>query len=162
MELKRIASKIARRSPNPTLCTTALLHEAWLKLRKASRLEIGSRDHFVALVIRALREAAIDAARRRLALKRGPGALVDVAIDELPARQADAEITIAVHQALLALEQEEPRAAAVLEARYFGRMSIQEVADEFGLSISTVERSMSLGKTWMARWMGEREPAGVG
>lgn len=157
VELKRIASRVARRTPHSTLNTTALLHEAWLKLRKASRLEIGSREHFVALVIKALREAATDAARRRLARKRNAGSPVEIPLDDLPIRQAEAETLLAVHEALSALAQDDERAARVMEARYFGRLSVQEIADEFRLSVSSVERGLAFGKAWLARWLGERQ-----
>ena len=122
----------------------------------ASRLEIGSREHFTALVVKALREAATDAARRRVAKKRAAGYLVDLVLDELPARQAQADVTLSVHQALLSLEQVDARAARVVEARYFGGMTVLETATEYGLSVSTVERALATGKAWIASSLGAR------
>lgn len=156
-DLKRIASRLSRRLPSATLGTTGLLHESWMKLRKAARLDIGSREHFTALVIKAVREATTDAARKRMARKRAWGVPSDLLPDELPARQAEADVTLAVHQALLSLEQVDARAARVVEARYFARMTSQETADAFGLSVSTVERALAVGKAWIGRCLGDRE-----
>jgi RNA polymerase sigma factor (TIGR02999 family) len=159
-ELKRVASRVARKRALNTLGTTGLLHEAWLRLRKASRLRVGSRQHFVALVIKAIREAAADAARRRGAQKRSASRTFDIDCDELPARHEPAELILTVNQGLAVLEAEDPQAARVLEARYFARMTTEEVASEFELSVRTVERSQAFGRAWMKRWMAKRDEHG--
>jgi len=152
-ELKRIASLVARRIPHATLGTTALLHEAWLKLKSASGLSITSREHFVALVVRTVRQVAVDSARRRLTLKRNAALRVDVSMDDMPGSDTAAEVTIAADQAIDALQAHDPRAARILEMRYFARMTIAETAAELGLSSATVERAQAYGEAWLHRWM---------
>ena len=147
-ELKQIAARLARRRMNPALSATSLLHDVWLKLRKSARLRISSRSHLAALVVKTAREVMTDALRSRLARKRD-GALVDLPLDELPVRHVSAETILQVTEALAALEQQDERMARLCEARYFARMSVAEISEEFEIPVRSVERSLAYARAWL-------------
>jgi RNA polymerase sigma factor (TIGR02999 family) len=161
-EMHRIASRLVARGPNPTLGATALFHEVWMKLRKASRLRVTSRAHFVALVVKTASQVTTDSLRRRLARKRNAGAFVELHLDNLPARQLSAETVLQVRQALAALERLDEPMVRVFEARHILGMSVAEIAAEFDMSVRSVERSLAFSRAWLGDWVERSAPRGEG
>ena len=142
-ELKRIAHRQLDGAPAPTLDTTGLVHEAWLKL---SRAEIGAandRNHFLALAARAMRQIVIDRARARVADKRGGHALHVVDIEEasgIAGAALSPEDLLRLDAALNALGAEDPRLAELVELRFFAGVSVEEIARLRGVSELTLNR----------------------
>jgi len=143
-------ARMRQEQPGHTLQTTALVHEAYLRLLDARRVDWQDRAHFFALCARAMRQILVDAARARLAQKRG-GAHA-VAFDERlavsPAR--DPEL-LALDEALSQLSAADPRQGQVIELRYFGGLSVDETAAVLGVSAQTVMRDWKLAKLWLVR-----------
>jgi RNA polymerase sigma factor (TIGR02999 family) len=144
----------AKGSWDATLATTALVHEAYLKLFDQDGASWRDRGHFFAAAAQAMRHLLVDAARRRLAAKRGSGE-ADATLDEqwLPAREHAAEV-IAVHDALEALSALGGRLRAVVECRFFAGLTEEETAAALGVSVRTVHRDWLRAKGWLRRQLG--------
>jgi RNA polymerase sigma factor (TIGR02999 family) len=140
-ELRAIASRhLATRGTNGSLTTTAVVHEAYLKLADQSRAQWRDRPHFLALASLAMRHILVDRARAHGALKRaGAARLITLDEEEIPS-QAPADELLQLDEALKRLAQLAPRLARVVELRFFGGMTIEEIADLFGVAPRTVER----------------------
>jgi RNA polymerase sigma factor (TIGR02999 family) len=142
-----------------TLNTTALVHEAYLKLVDQKRLAPESRTHFLSVASKAMRHILCNYARDRLRKKRGGDlrrlSLTDIeTIPEpivLSAEQA--ETTLAVDRALRHLEKADKRLSEIVECRFFGSMSIEDTAAALGLSPATVKRRWTLARAWLFREM---------
>jgi RNA polymerase sigma factor (TIGR02999 family) len=161
-DLRRIAHRQLRgERPDHTLGTTALVHEAYLKLAKLDRLAWQSRAHFCAEAARAMRRILVDHAERRRAQKRGGGAPHASYEDVLALTSEDADGLLALHEALERLQRERPRHARVVECRFFGGMSLPEVAEALDLSLATVKRDWQLARAWLNRELGDG-PAAAG
>ena len=150
-ELHRLARRYLRSErPDHSLQTTALVNEAYLRLVDYTRLEVLDRAHFFAVSAQAMRRILVDHARRRNA-KRGRGqqrvSLDDVAV------VADARSTdiVALDDALRELTVRDPRKARVVEMRYFGGLTVEEVASVLGVSPVTVMRDWRMAKAWLYR-----------
>jgi len=151
-DLRRIARvQLARLRPGNTLDTTALVHEAYLKLFDESRIEPNDLDHFFALAARAMRQLLVDHVRQRTTLKRGGGAATlsidgrEVGID----RQADT--LLAIDLALERLSRNNPRLTRVFECRFFAGLSEEETARAVGVSLRTVQRDWLKSRAWLRR-----------
>jgi RNA polymerase sigma factor (TIGR02999 family) len=150
-ELRRLAAVVRGRDPSCTLTPTALVHEAWLKLAGSEGLTATSRLHFKRIAARAMRQLLVEAARRRMADKRGGQALV-VAFDEALAEPAASAVEIvALDAALGELARLNPRQALVVESRFFGGLEVPETAELLGVSEATVHRDWRVAKAWLAR-----------
>ncbi len=138
-ELRRLARWQRRRGlAGTTLSTTALVHEAYLKLAGATRLAPVDQRHLVALGARAMRQILVDAARARATEKRGSG-LAPVTLDpELLAVSELAEDLLALDQALERLAAHDEKLARLVEWRYFGGMTDREIAEELGRDERTI------------------------
>lgn len=147
-ELRRIARKV-RGDRNATLSTTALVHEAYLKLIPSS-LPANDAAHFKLLIARAMREVLIDAARRRTATKRGGGDLAVTLDETLQASPLKAAELLELHEALEELSRLDPRRASVVECRFFGGLDIDETAEALNLSTATVKRDWRVARAWLA------------
>lgn len=152
-EMHAIARRQRRRWPGEvTLGTTALVHEAFLKLGAAEHLEFDGRSHFLGVAARAMRHLLCNHARDRRRLKRG-GALrrTDADVDALPGDVADADLEtlIALDDALRRLESIDPRQARVVECRFFGGLSIPDTAAALGTSPATVKRDWARARDWL-------------
>ncbi len=140
-----------------TLQSTALVHEAYLRLTKAQDVDWQDRAHFFALAAQIMRRILVDAARTRIASKRGGGALrpeFSAAIDpdRIPTAHSDASVMLcALDDALDSLAQLDPRRAKVIELRFFVGLSVDETADLLQVSPQTVMRDWRLAKVWLAR-----------
>jgi len=155
-ELRRIARAHRwRRGRYDTLCTTALVNEVYLRLKRAGRLAAKDRLHFLALSARAMRFVLIDYARRSYAEKRGDGAVAKgVDADGIAAPIVSAESTLALHAALEDLARVSARMARVVECRFFGGMTEEEIAGLLGVSERTVRGDWQRAKIWLARALG--------
>lgn len=150
-ELRRLASYARRREPNITLNSTALVHEAWIKLKDSPHLAATSAAHFKAIAARAMRQVLVDEARRRQALKRGGGEVILVTLDDLAVQIAscDAEL-LALESALEELARMNARQAQMVEYRFFGGLNVAETANLLGVSESAIERDWRAAKAWLA------------
>jgi RNA polymerase sigma-70 factor (ECF subfamily) len=149
-ELHRIASREMRRErEGHTLQTTALVHEAYLKLAGAQSLEIQNRGHFFAVASQQMRRILVDHARSGGALRRGGGAQ-RVELDKLQIGVAERSIDVLLlDESLRELERLEPRAAKVVELRYFGGYTDKEVVEALGVSLATVRREWEFARSWL-------------
>ena len=153
-ELHRIARRAWSRDPNNnTLQPTALINEAYLKLANAEYASYQDRCHFFAVACTAMRQILVNHAKSHLSDKRGRG-LANVSLDEIqPAVHQEAAEIVALHEALEALHAVDPRKSMVVEARYFGGLSIEETAEAMGISVATVNRDWRLARSWLIRQM---------
>jgi RNA polymerase sigma factor (TIGR02999 family) len=149
-ELRRIAASIRRRDARATIDPTALVNEAWMKLAAGRAVSPESHLHFKRLAARAMRQVLVEAARRRLADKRGGGALL-VTFDEslLPADAGVADL-LALDAALETLASVSPRQAALIECRFFGGLDAAETAAVLSISEATVLRDWRAARAWLA------------
>lgn len=147
-ELHALAHRQVRRSrPGETLRTTALLHEAYLKLARGATAN--DRHHFFALAARAMRQVLVDHARRQSAGKRGGGQVITTLGDETPAVQADAADLLAIDTALARLLAADERLGRVVELRFFGGLSVEETAETLGTSPATVKRDWRAARAFL-------------
>lgn len=134
-------ARLRRSTPMTVLDTTSLLHESYLKLIKAGALKVESRAHFLAYASRTMRSIIVDFARMRLAERRG-GGVGNLELDTDVAQQVTSgeEEILRVHEALQALAQSEQRLAHVVEMRYYGGLTEDEIAEALGVTDRTVRR----------------------
>ena len=152
-ELKRIAARELRgERPNHTLCTTALVHEAWVELSRLQRIQWQNRGHYLALAAQAMRRVLIDHAVARRAQKRGGGQHVDTLGDDalvmVHARAAELLDLDAALERLAALDE---RQARIVECRFYGGMSIEETGEALAISPATVKRDWTAARAWLNR-----------
>jgi RNA polymerase sigma factor (TIGR02999 family) len=149
-ELRALAHRqLGRMRPGDTLQTTALVHEAYLKLVGAARPEWRDRGHFFAVASRAMRQISVDYARTQAAQKRG-GNVPALTLDEerLPVADRAHELVL-LDGALTALESESERLARVVELRFFGGLSVEETAAAMNLSERTVKREWQKARAYL-------------
>jgi RNA polymerase sigma factor (TIGR02999 family) len=150
--LRELAHAQRRRwAEDETLNTTALVHEAYLKLADAEALTASDRGHFLNIAARAMRHLLCDYARDRQRLKRGGGMRrVDQDVDDL-AQTTDRDLAtlVALDDALNRLEHEDERLARVVDCRFFSGLSIPETAEALGVSPATVKRDWALARAWL-------------
>jgi len=151
-ELRRMAKRhMGRQSPGHTLQTTALIHEAYLRLVDQKETRWQNRAHFFAVAARAMRSILVDYARARHAAKRGGGVLV-VSLDEAAvASDERAAELVALDDALESLSAIDRRKCQVVELRHFGGLSVEETAEVLNVSSETVARDWRLARTWLLR-----------
>jgi len=158
-ELHRIASREMRHErEGHTLQTTALVHEAYMRLAGSQSLEIQNRGHFFAVASRQMRRILVDHARSSGAQRRG-GYAIKMDLDKLQIAAAERSIdVILLDESLRELERLEPRAAKVVELRYFGGCTDKEVVEALGVSLATVRREWEFARSWLFDHMqGKRE-----
>jgi RNA polymerase sigma factor (TIGR02999 family) len=148
-ELRRVAHQyLHREHPDQTLQTTALVHEAYLKLIDQRSVEWQNRAHFFAIAAQAMRRILIDNARRRAAGKRGKGekiSLEDVATVSTQKHQN----LLALDEALSELEEIDQQQSRIVELRYFGGLTIEETAMALKISPATVKREWAMARAWL-------------
>lgn len=155
-QLRRLAhNRLRAQRPNHTLNTTALVHEAYVKLVEVDRPPGQDRAHLLAAASLAMRHVLVDYARARNAKKRG-GEWVQVELDPdtLPLTEEYAEAVVELDGALERLAELSPRKARLLEQRYFGGLKLEECAEALGVSLATVKNDLSFGRAWLARELG--------
>lgn len=149
-DLRRLARARVRRLPRGgTIDTTALVHEAYVKLVEHDGAAFNDRGHFLAVCAVAMRQVLVDYARRRSRAKRGGGATA-VALDGLDDRIGrDLRHILDVDVALGRLAAADPRLARVVECRYFTGFSEEETAEALGTSVRTVQRDWLKARAWL-------------
>ena len=151
-ELKRNArAQMRKEYAGHTLSATALTHEAWFRLTEQTRTQWESRGHFLGMASIMMRRILVNHAVAKQALKRDVP-LVSLTLTEAQqvAGGSGSEV-VQVHDALLAFEQVDPRAARVVELKFFGGLENDEIAQVMGLSVATVKRDWSLARAWLHR-----------
>ncbi|MEP6900521.1 MAG: sigma-70 family RNA polymerase sigma factor [Actinomycetota bacterium] len=148
-ELRRLAHSYLRSERHDlTLQTTALVHEAYLKLIDQHSVNFQNRAQFFALSAQAMRRILLDNARRHTAEKRGSGE--KVFLEEIGEISVDVnENLIELDLALQELEQFDAKQAKIIELRYFGGMTIEETAEVLGISPATVKREWTMARAWL-------------
>ena len=158
-ELRRLARyHLRQQRPNHTLQTTALVHEAYLRLAQEEKLEVESRAHFLGIAAQLMRWILVDYERNRRAAKRGSGVtrltLDDVAVPGSPGQDVD---ILALDEALDRLAKMDSKQSQIIELRYFGGLSIEDTSEFLGISPATVKRSWASARAWLLREMSRRE-----
>jgi RNA polymerase sigma-70 factor (ECF subfamily) len=156
-DLKRAAHGILAREHDPrTLDTTALVHEAYLRLAHDPRVGTKGRAYFFAAAAIAMRRILVDESRRRNALVRGGGER-PLSLEGFDAAAVPVEPSLErLDEALGRFERDHPRAAKVIECRYFAGLSIDETAEALAISPRTVKRDFTFARAWLFRDLGER------
>lgn len=151
-----------RWSGQETLSTTALVHEAYLKLSKQDESRWRDRGHFFRVAARAMRHILIDYAERSRTAKRG-GDSVHVQAEQAPlVQESHVEELLALDQALTRLARQNPRQARVVECRFFVGLEVDETAEALGISPATVMRDWRRGKAWLYVELGPRPARSAG
>jgi RNA polymerase sigma-70 factor, ECF subfamily len=146
-DLRRVARRqLDREGGGHTLQTTALIHEAYLKLAGGGAVGATSRAHFLAIAARAMRQVLVDYARRRKAAKRGGGVISVTLGDHAQPTDASAEDLLSLDDAL---QQLDPRQRQVIECRFFGGMEEKDIAEVLGISERTVRRDWVKARAWL-------------
>lgn len=149
-ELHRLAhDRMRGERPGQTLQTTALVHEAYLRLVDGASVEWSNRAHFFAVCARLMRQILVDRARSRRADKRGGGAPRVPLEEALAAAPAKDDEILALDEALTRLAAEDPRRGRVVELRYFGGLTSEEAAAVMGVSAETVTRDWRVARRWL-------------
>ena len=162
-DLRRLAkSHRARWQGNDTMNTTAIVHEAYLKIAESDPFE--GQGHFLGVASRAMRQVLVSYAEHRRALKRG-GGRADAALDDAPESalltMPQIEEVLTVDDALTRLAAFDERAARVVEGRVFGGLSIEETAAALGVSDATVTRDWRRAKAWLRGELGTVPPEAI-
>lgn len=154
-ELHGLAHHV-RRGRSATLNTTALVHEAYLRLLPSQDYRWEGRSHFMGVAARAMRQVLVRAAERKSTAKRG-GGKADVSLDESHHKAlggsgpVEPEQVLALDEALDRLEAMNPRQARVVECRFFAGLSVEETAAALDISTPTVKRDWRAARAWLAR-----------
>lgn len=152
-EMRRVAARALRAERSDhTLCTTALVHEAWLELAKLTRIQWQNKSHFLAMAAQAMRRILIDYAVARRTQKRGGGQRVQPLEDDpIAIASARGDELIALEEALQRLTAMNERHARIVECRFFGGMSVEETAEALNISPATVKRDWAVARAWLNR-----------
>ena len=155
-ELRRLAAGYLRNErADHTLQPTALVHEAYLRLREQRTVDWSNRSHFVGVAARMMRRILVKHAEARNANKRR-GNVVHVQLDDaLDVFDSEAVSAIDVNQALEELERLDARQAQIAELRFFGGLTLEETAEVLGISPATVKREWNVARLWLEREIGE-------
>lgn len=151
-ELRQLAARELRRErPGHTLQSTALVHEAYLRLIGQRRVQWQNREHFFAIAAQIIRRILVSYARGRNSFKRG-GASIRVPLEESLAAAVGRNLDLQeLDEALSRLSEIDPQQGRIIELRFFGGLSIQQTARVLGISTSTVTRDWNLARAWLHR-----------
>jgi RNA polymerase sigma factor (TIGR02999 family) len=151
-ELRRLARGYLRRErPGHVLQTTALVNEAFVRLVGWQDVTWQSRAHFIAMTARLMRRILVDIARRRARSADGPRVrVVDLAEAELAAQDRSRDI-VALDDALRELAEHDPRKSQIVELRFFGGLTLEEIAEVIGVAPVTVSREWAKARAWLRR-----------
>jgi len=154
-ELRALAQRHMRGQHQAhTLQPTALVHEAWLKLVGGDSAHFRDRGHFLAFASRAMRSVLVDSARARDSAKRG-GGVERVPLDSTIAEYEQSGVELLeLDDALLRLADQEPELVAVVELRFFGGLTMEDVAEVLDVSLSTAERRWRMARIWLRSELG--------
>ncbi|HVO09126.1 MAG TPA: sigma-70 family RNA polymerase sigma factor [Vicinamibacteria bacterium] len=165
-ELHALASRhLSRERPGHTLQTTALVHEAYLRLAGQRRVDWQGRAHFFGIAARLMRRILVDHARRERRKKRGARAAhlpIGAAVGVAAPAAVDAVDACALDRALSRLEGADPQQARIVELRFFGGMTVPETAEVLGISAATVKREWAVARAWLYRELSAGETPAAG
>jgi RNA polymerase sigma factor (TIGR02999 family) len=157
-ELHALARRQRRRwKGDETLNTTALVHEAYLRLADQSAPQWSNHAHFLAVASTAMRQILVDYAKRKRAGKREGGRRrvdlreVEAVLAGGGASEVQSDALLALDESLHRLERHDPRQCQVVECRFFGRMTIEDTAEALGISSATVKRGWAMAQAWLYR-----------
>ncbi len=155
-ELRSLAGRyLNRERSDHTLQTTALVHEAYIRLIDQKRVRWQSSLQFFALAAQMMRRILVDHARSHRYAKRG-GGMRKISLDDAPEVSMDrAADLVAVDDAMKALSELDPELSRLVELRFFGGFKAQEIADHLGVSVPTVNRRWKMAKAWLYRYLTE-------
>jgi len=161
-ELRHLAHNfLYRERSGHTLQTTALVHEAYLKLIDQKDARWQNRSHFFAIAAQAMRRILIDSARRHAAMKRG-GPQENLSLDEVADISLGPNTTLlALDEALKALAEIDPEQSRIVELRYFGGLTIEETAEVMKSSPATVKREWAMARAWLHQALKDGSPDGA-
>jgi RNA polymerase sigma factor (TIGR02999 family) len=153
-DLRKLARHyLQKERPDHTLQSTALVHEAYLRLAKQERVHFEDRAHFFAVSARLMRHILVDYARGQHAAKRDVG--IKLVLDEAIAPRALREISLTVlDDALKELSRLDPQQGRIVELRFFGGLSIEETSQVLGISPATVKRDWTTARLWLQKQVG--------
>jgi RNA polymerase sigma factor (TIGR02999 family) len=160
-ELRRLARRVRAGKAGATLSTTALVHEAYLKLDPAAELTGERRADFFAVAAWAMRAVLVDAARRRGTDKRGGGITPVTLGDEAASTPVRSDDLLALDEALERLRSLDERRARVVDYRFFAGLTTPETAELLGTSVSSVERDWRAARAWLVNALGDNSAAAV-
>lgn len=157
-QLKEVAERYFRRQPSDhTLQPTAVVHEAYLRLADRPDAHWNSRAHFLAVAAKAMRQILINHAERRAAAKRGGDQAKQTLVESLtPAPERSIDLLV-LDEALTRLAELSERMARVVELRYFGGLTVEEVAEVISVSKRTIEGDWETARAWLSRELGESD-----
>jgi len=152
-DLLRLArARLSRENRACTLQPTALVHECYLRLADQSRLQLQNRAHFYAVAANTMRRVLIDHARRRKSEKRGRGVKITLQTGMDIAKERAPDLLV-LDEALQRLTELDERKSRVIELKFFGGMTTEEIGFVLGISVATVGRELRLGQAWLRREM---------
>jgi RNA polymerase sigma-70 factor (ECF subfamily) len=151
-ELRRLAASYLRRErPGHTLEPTALVHEAYVRLRDQRQIDWSNRAQFMGMAAVMMRRILVNHARDRLAEKRG-GRAEHVPLTLVGETFGAAEVGLLdLHDALVDLTETDPRKGRIVELKFFGGLTTEEIAETLGISVATVERDWKFARAWLLR-----------
>jgi len=161
-ELRAVAHHyLQAERPGHTLQSTALVHEAYLRLVQQGPIETGNRAYFFAVAAKLMRQILVDYARSRRAAKRGGNCLVELDEDLAIAKKQTADV-VALDSALSELSKRDEQQSQIVELRYFSGLTIEETAEVLSVSAATVKREWTMAKAWISREMRRGEGGKIG
>lgn len=150
-DLYRVArSHMRKEHPGHTLSATALTHESWFRMTEQTRTQWASRAHFLAVASTIMRRILVHHAAAKRTAKREVDLMPLTLAENLALPSQDRDV-VAIHEALLAFEQVDARAARVVELKFFGGMENTEIAEALDISVATVKREWNLARAWLLR-----------
>ncbi len=150
-ELRSVAhQRLRAEGDERSLNTTGLVHEAYLRFLESSAITYNDRDDFLAAASRVMRNVLVDHARARKAVKRGGGVAVAELHEAAWIADIDLDRVSDLDEALIRLEQLNERQARMIEQRYFGGLSLEEIAQAMHVSLATVKRDLRYARAWLA------------
>jgi RNA polymerase sigma factor (TIGR02999 family) len=157
--MRSLAHRRLLRAPNHhSLNTTGLVHEAYLRLVESASVSFHDHEHFLAVASRVMRNVIVDFARARTADKRGGGATMVELNEETWIANVDLASVTELDEALTRLEQLDEAQARMVEQRYFGGLSLEEVAKANEVSLATVKRDLRSARAWLATELRGTQP----
>jgi RNA polymerase sigma factor (TIGR02999 family) len=150
-QLRTLAHQRLRAAPGErSLNTTGLVHEAYLRLVESAATSFQNREHFLAIASRVMRNVLVDSVRARTAAKRGGGIAIEELHEDTWIADVDLDRVTELDEALTRLEQLDERQARMVEQRYFGGLTLEEIAAATNLSLATVKRDLRSARAWLA------------
>jgi RNA polymerase sigma factor (TIGR02999 family) len=162
-ELRDIARyHLQRERPGHTLQSAALVHEAYLRLLDQRPFDTDNRAHFLAVASRLMRQILVDYARSHGAAKRGADLRVELDVSVVLPPQVRNTDVVALDDALIGLAKLDEQQSRIVEMRFFGGLTTEEIAEVLGVSASTVKREWNVAKAWLTRQMKKENRGNTG